>query len=163
MLKGGWHEKFLIFLLAIFEPWVELYSQFFGDFLLYNFFCRKRGQFPLIIASAFAPSGCGVGRARFRLDVRKGTLNGSLSVEREGLATVSNGSSDSMDLSLSFSVSSVESEEYEASEVEGDLETVEAYQFEPEVSDHSPGERFEDTAEAGDDDSGDKERLHSRD
>ena len=23
-LKGGWHEKFLIFLLAIFEPWVKL-------------------------------------------------------------------------------------------------------------------------------------------
>ena len=44
---------------------------------------------------------------------------------------------------------------------------VEAYQFESEVSDHSPGERFEDTAEsvaeAGDDDSRDKERLHSRD
>ena len=80
---------------------------------------------------------------------------------------MSNSSSDSVDLSLSFSVSSVENEEYEASEVEGDLETVEAYQFEPEVSDHSPGERFKDTAEsiaeAGDDDSGDKERLHSRD
>ena len=80
---------------------------------------------------------------------------------------MSNSSSDSVDLSLSFSVSSVKSEEYEASEVEGDLETVEAYQFEPKVSDHSPGERFEDTAEsvaeAGDDDSGDKERLHSRD
>ena len=67
-----------------------------------------------------------------------------------------------MDLSLSFSVSSVESKEYEASEVEGDLEMVEAYQFEPEVSDHSPGEQFEDTAESGDDDSGDKERLHSK-
>ena len=82
---------------------------------------------------------------------------------------MSDSSSDSVDLSLSFSVSSVESEEYEASEVEGDLETVEAYQFEFEVSDHSPGawELFEDTAEsaaeAGDDDSGDKERLHSRD
>ena len=80
---------------------------------------------------------------------------------------MSNSSSDFVDLSLSFSVSSVESEEYEASEVEGDLETVEAYQFEPEVSDRSPGEQFEDTAEsvakAGDDDSGDKERLHSRD
>ena len=72
-----------------------------------------------------------------------------------------------MDLSLSFSVSCVECEEYEASEVEGDLEMVEAYQFESEVSDHSPGEQFEDTTEsvteAGDDDSGDKERLHSRD
>ena len=35
---------------------------------------------------------------------------------------MSNSSSDSVDLSLSFSVSSVESEEYEASEVKGDLE-----------------------------------------
>ena len=72
-----------------------------------------------------------------------------------------------MDLGLSFSVSTVKSEEYEASEVKGDLEMVEAYQFESEVSDHSAGERFKDTAEsvaeAGDDDSGDKERLHSRD
>ena len=76
---------------------------------------------------------------------------------------MSDSSSDSVDLSLSFSVSSVESEEYEASEIEGDLEIVEAYQFESDVSDHSPGERFEDTAESRDDDSGDKERLHSRD
>ena len=80
---------------------------------------------------------------------------------------MSDSSSDSVDLSLSFSVSSVESEEYEASGVEGDLETVEAYQFESEVSDHSPGEQFEDTTEsvteAGDDDSGEKERLHNRD
>ena len=37
---------------------------------------------------------------------------------------------------------------------------VEPYQFEPEVSDHSP---VESDAEAGDDDSGDEERLHSRD
>ena len=29
-LKGGWHEKILIFFMAIFEPWVELYSH---DFL----------------------------------------------------------------------------------------------------------------------------------
>ena len=75
---------------------------------------------------------------------------------------MSDSSSDTVGLSLSFSVSSVESEEYnEASEVEDDLETVEAYQFESEVSDHSPGEWFKDTAqsvaEAGDDDSGDKE------
>ena len=55
---------------------------------------------------------------------------------------MSDSSSDSVDLSLSFSVSSVESEEYEASE--------------SEVSDHSPGEWFEDTAESRDDDSGDK-------
>ena len=80
---------------------------------------------------------------------------------------MSNSSCDSVDLA-SFSVSSVESKQYEASEVEGDLETVEAYQFEPEVSDHSPGEQFEDdtvqsVAEAGEDYSGDKEMLHNRD
>ena len=40
---------------------------------------------------------------------------------------MSDRSSDSGDLSLSCSVSSVESEESEVSEVEGDLETVEPY------------------------------------
>ena len=63
--------------------------------------------------------------------------------------------SDSGDLSLSCSVSSFESEESEVSEVEGDLETVEPYQSEPVASDSS--------AESEDDDSGDEERLHSRD
>ena len=29
LLKGGWHEKILIFLLAIFEAWIELYSHNF--------------------------------------------------------------------------------------------------------------------------------------
>ena len=58
-------------------------------------------------------------------------------LNREGLATMSDSSSDSVDLSLSFSVSYIESKEYEASEVENDLEMVEPYQFEPEVSDHS--------------------------
>ena len=53
---------------------------------------------------------------------------------------MSDSSSDSVDLSLSFSVSSVKSEEYEASEVEGDLETVEVYLFESKVSDNSPGD-----------------------
>ena len=44
-------------------------------------------------------------------------------------------------------------------EVEGDLETVEPYQFEPEVSD-SPAELH---TEAGDDDYRDEERLDNRD
>ena len=35
-------KKFIIFLLVIFEPWVELYSQFFGDFLLCNFLQKTR-------------------------------------------------------------------------------------------------------------------------
>ena len=49
-------------------------------------------------------------------DIRKGTLNDS--------------SNDFGDLSLSCSVSFVENEVSEVSEVEGDLETVELYQFE---------------------------------
>ena len=49
-------------------------------------------------------------------------------VDREWSATLSDSSNDSGNLSLSCSVSSVESEE---SEVEADLETVEAHQFEP--------------------------------
>ena len=49
-------------------------------------------------------------------------------LSREQLATLNNSSNDSGDLSLSCSVSSVIREE---SEVEGDLETVEAHQFEP--------------------------------
>ena len=63
------------------------------------------------------------------------------------------------DLSLSCSVSSVESEESQVSEVKDDQETVEPYQFEPVASD-SPAES--DTA-AQDDDSGDEERFRSRD
>jgi len=72
---------------------------------------------------------------------------------------MSDSSSDSGDLSLSCSVSSVESDEAEVSEEEGDLQTIEPYQFEPEASE-SPAEL---DTEAGDDDSGDEERLHSRD
>ena len=53
------------------------------------------------------------------------------------LATLSDSSDDSGDLSLSCSVSFVESKEPEVSEVEGDLETVELYQFEPVASDSS--------------------------
>ena len=62
-------------------------------------------------------------------------------------------------LSLSCSVSSIESKESEVSEVGGDLETVELYQFEPVASDSSA----ESDTEADDDDSGDEERLCSRD
>ena len=69
---------------------------------------------------------------------------------------MSDSCNDSGDLSLSCSVYSVESEE---SEVEGDLETVEPYQFEPVASDSSA----ESDTEAEDDDSGDEERLRSRD
>ena len=58
-------------------------------------------------------------------------MTGSLQQNRERLATLSDSSNDSGDLSLSCSVSSVESEQ---SEVEGDLETVEAHQFEPVVA-----------------------------
>ena len=47
----------------------------------------------------------------------------------------------------------------EVSEVEGDLETVKLYQFEPIASVSSA----ESDTEAEDDDSGDEERLHSRD
>jgi len=72
---------------------------------------------------------------------------------------MSDSSSDSGDLSLSCFVSSVESNEAEVSEEEGDLQTIEPYQFEPEASE-SPAEL---DTEAGDDDSGDEERLHSRD
>ena len=48
-------------------------------------------------------------------------------LNREQLATMSNNSNDSGNLSLSCSVSSVESEESQLSKVEGDLDTVEPY------------------------------------
>ena len=67
-------------------------------------------------------------------------------------------SSDSHDLSLSCSVSSVEKEESEVSAVEDDPETVEPYQFEPVASDSSAEM---DTEEDGDD-SVNEERLCSR-
>ena len=50
---------------------------------------------------------------------------------------MSDSSNDSGDLSLSCSVSSIDSEESEVSEVEGNLEPVEPYQFEPVVIDSS--------------------------
>ena len=73
--------------------------------------------------------------------------------------SVSDSSSVSGELSLSFSVSSVESEGSELSDVESDLGIVEPYQFEPEASD-SPA-----SAESDDenDDSGDEGRLRGRD
>ena len=80
-------------------------------------------------------------------------------LNREHFATMSDSSKDSGDLSLFCSVSSVDSEESEVSEVEGDLETVEPYQFEPVASDSST----ESDTEAEDDDSGDEDRLRSRD
>ena len=49
----------------------------------------------------------------------------------EQSATKSKSSNSSGDLSLSCSVSFIGSEKSEVSEVEGDLETVELYQFEP--------------------------------
>ena len=64
---------------------------------------------------------------------------------------MSDSSNDSGDLSLFCSVSSVDSEELEVSEVEDDLETVEPYQFEPVAGDSST----ESDTEAEDDDSGD--------
>ena len=69
---------------------------------------------------------------------------------------MSDSRNDSGDLSLSCSV---ESEESEVSEVEGDLETVEPCQFELVASDSSA----ESDTEAEDDDSGDEQRLRSRD
>ena len=72
---------------------------------------------------------------------------------------MSDSSNDAGDLSLSGSVSSVESEESQVSEVEDDLEIVKTYQFEPVASD-SPEES---DTEAQDDDSGDEERFCSRD
>ena len=68
---------------------------------------------------------------------------------------VSDSRNDSGDLGLCCSVSFVESKESEVSEVEGDLQTVEGYQFDPVACD-SPA------TEAEDDGSGDEERLRSR-
>ena len=58
-------------------------------------------------------------------------------LNREQSATMSDSSNDSGDLSLSCSVSSIGSEESEVSEVEGNLEPAEPYQFEPVVIDSS--------------------------
>ena len=56
----------------------KLFLEIFGS----TTFCRKRGQFPLLIASVVAPSGCVVRRARFQPDVRKGTHVASLAYSR---------------------------------------------------------------------------------
>ena len=78
---------------------------------------------------------------------------------REQSATMGDNSNDSGHLSLCCSVSSIEREESEVSEVEGDLETVDLFQFEPIASDSS----VDSDTEAEDDDSGVKDRLRSRD
>ena len=72
---------------------------------------------------------------------------------------MSDSSNDSGDLSLFCSISFIDSKESEVSEVEGDLETVELYQFEPVASDSST----ESDTETEDDDSGVEDRLCSRD
>ena len=73
---------------------------------------------------------------------------------------MSDGSGDSADLYLSCSVSSVENEESELSELEGDLKIVEPYRFEPIASTDSS---LQSDTELDDDDSGDEERLSSTD
>ena len=72
---------------------------------------------------------------------------------------MSDSSNDSGNLSLFFSVSSIDTEESKVPEVEGDLETVEPYQFESVASDSST----ESDTEAEDTDSGVEDRLRSRD
>ena len=79
----------------------------------------------------------------------------SRALNREQSTTMSNIGNN---FGLFCSVSFVDSEELEVSEVEGDLETVEPYQFEPVVSDSST----ESDIEADDNDSGVKYRLCSR-
>ena len=71
---------------------------------------------------------------------------------------MSDGSGDSSDLYLSCSVSSVENEDAELSELEGDLKIVEPYRFEPIASSDSS---LQSDTEPDDDDSGDEERLSS--
>ena len=72
---------------------------------------------------------------------------------------MSNNSRDSCDLSLICSVSSVEGETSDISEVEGDLQTIKPYRFEPEANDWPPDL----DTEAEYDNSRDEERLHCRD
>ena len=72
---------------------------------------------------------------------------------------MSDSSNDSGNISLSCSVSSVDSKESKVSEMEGDLETVQLYQFEPVASDSSA----ESGTEVEGDDSGEEHRLCSRD
>ena len=67
-------------------------------------------------------------------------------------------SNSSNNFGLLCSVSSIDSKESEVSKVEGDLETVEPYQFEPIVSDSST----EPDTEADDNNSGVEDRLRSR-
>ena len=71
---------------------------------------------------------------------------------------MSGDSSDSGELSLSCSVSSVEIEESEVSAVDGYPETIEPYQFEPVATNPSS----EADAEEEDGNFGDEERIHSR-
>ena len=144
-------KNFYFILLAILEPWVEYCSDNFLEIFCSTSFCRKRGQFSLLIASIVAPSGFGVRRAQLQHDVRKGTLNAASSIKQRA-------SNNSGNLSLFCSVSSVDSEESEVPEAEGDLETVEPYQFEPVASDSST----ESDTKAEDDDSGVEDRLRSR-
>ena len=59
------------------------------------------------------------------------------SIKYRAVGYLSDSSNDAGDLSLSCSVSSVESKESEVSEGEGELETVEPYQFDPVPSDSS--------------------------
>ena len=69
-----------------------MFKYFFGDFCSKTF-GRKRGRFPLLIASAVAPSGCGVRRARFQRDVREVTRErvGVASEIASGLPILGNG------------------------------------------------------------------------
>ena len=73
---------------------------------------------------------------------------------------MSDSSNDSGDLSLSCSVSSIESEESEVSQVEGDQKQSNHISMSPYLVIH---QQPESDTEAEDDDSGDEERLCSRD
>ena len=86
-------------------------------------FLQKRGKFPLLISLLLAASGCSVNRRGYSVTSEKEHCHMPPALNTEQSATVNGDSSDSGNLSLSCSVSSVKIEELEILEVESCLES----------------------------------------
>ena len=74
---------------------------------------QKQGKFPLLISLLLAPSGCSVNSRGYSVTSEKERCHMLLALNTEQLATMNGDSSNSGNLSLSCSVSSIKIEELE--------------------------------------------------
>ena len=116
--RGTWKK---LFLLVLFEPWVEYSSQDFLEIFCLTSFCRNRSvSYAKRMRSSFIWLWWNEGAVTAWCQKRDVEHVPQVLI-KAGKSIMSDGSSDSSNLCLSCSVSSVKNEESELSEVEHDL------------------------------------------